>query len=419
MLDRRSALQAFITSSFSLLTAQALGAPSRKVLKVAGIGTQYFKNSHCDVILTKIMEGWDHLGFEGPKLQLTSMYIEQQTDNDLSKAKSKANGVPLYSSIEQALTLGTEELRCDAVLSIAEHGDYEVDPVAHQRKYPRRRFFDAIADVFQKTGRVVPVFNDKHLSWNWKDAKAMYDRARAMKIPMQSGSSLPFSWRYPNATIPVGSKIKTITGVAYGGLESYGFHALETIQCLMERRKGGETGVKSIQAYPYEQMWNAEKAGRWNRESVAIALRAAGKSADNLEGRLHQKDSSIYVIDYLDGTKAVCCMFNGITDEMSVAVEIEGTKKPLGQWFKLEMTYPYRHFEQLVRGIDRFFHTRKEHTPLERTLLTTGILARAISSHFAGGPKYATPELAIQYRPGTRHFANQFEENFPEPIQYE
>ena len=82
---------------------------------------------------------------------------------------------------------------------------------------------------------------------------------------MQAGSSLPFTWRYPNTTIPIGSKIKTITGVAFGGLESYGFHALETIQCLMERRKGGETGVKNVQALPYDRIWEAEKAGLWSR----------------------------------------------------------------------------------------------------------------------------------------------------------
>ena len=69
MLDRRGALQALSASSLAWLAPTAFGAPQRQVLRVAGIGTQYFKNSHCDVIFTKIMEGWDHLGFEGPKLE--------------------------------------------------------------------------------------------------------------------------------------------------------------------------------------------------------------------------------------------------------------------------------------------------------------------------------------------------------------
>ena len=64
MLNRRNALQSLSVAPTLFLTPAASSAPRRKVLRVAGIGTQYFKNSHCDVIFTKIMQGWDHLGFE-------------------------------------------------------------------------------------------------------------------------------------------------------------------------------------------------------------------------------------------------------------------------------------------------------------------------------------------------------------------
>ena len=420
MITRRSLIQtlpALPLATGVLHPVQGISKP--KTLRVAGIGTQYFKNSHCDVIFSKILEGWDHLGGAGPDLQLVSMYVEQKTGNDISVAKSEKYNVPIFDNIHDALTLGTDRLQCDAVLSVGEHGNYESTEATHQVKYPRRRFFDAIADTYEQTGQVVPIFNDKHLSWNWKDAKAMYDRARRLKIPFQAGSSLPFAWRYPAVTIPVSSKIKTITGVAFGGLESYGFHALETIQCLMERRKGGETGVRSVEAIPYDKMWEAERAGKWSRKAVATALKAADKSVDDLEQRIRRDDSSIYVIEYRDGSRAVCCMLNGVTDQMSVAIEFDRSKQLLGQLFKMEMQYPYRHFEQLVRGIYSFFHTGKAHTPVERTLLTTGILDRAVHSHYAGGVKYTTPELAIKYKPGRWHFANELEENFPEPVQYE
>lgn len=417
-LTRRHILKTLPLAPTVLSSGLAVAAPRRKTLRVAGIGTQYFRNSHCDVVFTKLMEGWNHLGGDGPNLELVSMYVEQKAGNDISLQKSKAHGVPMFDSISDALTLGTDELQCDAVLSIAEHGSYEDTPDTAQRKYPRRRFFDAIADTFEQTGKVVPVFNDKHLSWNWKDAKAMYDRACQLNVPLQAGSSLPFTWRYPARTIPTGAKIKTITGVAYGGLESYGFHALEAIQCLMERRQGGETGVRSVEAIPYDKMWAAEKAGVWSRNAVATALAATGESADNLEERMHQDNSSIYVIEYTDGSRAVCCMFNGITAQMSVAIEFADQQPLLGQWFKLEEIYPFRHFEKLVRGIDKFFHTGKVHTPVERTLLTTGILDRAIHSHYANGKKYNTPELAIRYKPGNWPFANQSGEKFPTPIKY-
>ena len=127
----------------------------------------------------------------------------------------------------------------------------------------------------------------------------------------------------------------------------------------MERRKGGETGVKNVQALPYDRIWEAEKAGLWSRKAVQTALKAAGKSAEDPDSKLRQEDSSVYVIDYLDGSRAVCCMFNGVTDQMSVAVEFEDDRPIIGQWFRMEMVCPFRHFEQLVRGLDHFFLYRK------------------------------------------------------------
>src|SRR5439155_21281202 len=88
----------------------------------------------------------------------------------------------------------------------------------------------------------VPVFNDKHLSWKWEWAKAMVDTARKLGFPFLAGSSLPVTWRMPAVDMPLGAEAEELLVVAFGGLEVYDFHALETLQCMAERRKGGETG---------------------------------------------------------------------------------------------------------------------------------------------------------------------------------
>src|SRR5207249_1234862 len=154
----------------------------------------------------------------------------------------------LARTIEEAITLGGDGVAVAGVLSIGEHGDYPYTKDTKQHQYPRRRFFDEIAAAFRKYRRVVPVFNDKHLAYAWRDAKAMYDKARDLKIPFLAGSSLPVAWRSPALTLPKGCKLTAALATGYGGLESYGFHALETLQCMVERRKGGETGVESVQA---------------------------------------------------------------------------------------------------------------------------------------------------------------------------
>ena len=41
------------------------------------------------------------------------------------------------------------------------------------------------------------------------------------------------------------------------------YHALEAMQCMVERRKGGETGVKSVELLDGDAVWKALAAGSW------------------------------------------------------------------------------------------------------------------------------------------------------------
>ena len=226
----------------------------RPVLPVAGIATVYHRDSHADVILGKILEGYNQQGGPGPALKLVSLYVDQFPKGDLSRDLAKKYKVPIFKTVEEAVTVGGNGIPVAGVLSIGEHGNYPSTSDTNQRMYPRRRLFDAIVATFEKHKKVVPVFSDKHLAYNWKDAKHMYDTAKRMKIPFMAGSSVPVMWRKPSITIPLDCEIEEAVGLGYGGHEAYGFHTLEGMQCLVERRKGGETGIKSVQAVQGEDI---------------------------------------------------------------------------------------------------------------------------------------------------------------------
>src|SRR5207244_4923362 len=123
--------------------------------------------------------------------------------------------IPLVKTPAEALTLGGNQLAVDGVLLIAEHGNYPLTPKG-EKLYPRRRFFEEVVKVFRASKRIVPVFNDKHLAYNWADAKWMYDQHRELGFPMMAGSSVPVAWRRPELRPDVGIECDRLLSVGYG-----------------------------------------------------------------------------------------------------------------------------------------------------------------------------------------------------------
>src|SRR5262249_52575952 len=136
---------------------------------------------------------------------IAGMHVEQQKDGDLSRELSRKHGFTLYPDVAGALTLGGDKLAVDGVLLIGEHGDYPYNDKG-QKLYPRYELFGKVVDVFRASGRGVPVFCDKHLSYDRKKAREMVETARKVGFPLMAGSSLPVTWRRPELELPLGVK---------------------------------------------------------------------------------------------------------------------------------------------------------------------------------------------------------------------
>lgn len=370
-----------------------------KIPKAAGITTVYRQNSHADLLLTRLLKT-DTLDGQGmtPAMRLVSLYTDQVPEIDLSRPFGKEFQFQIFDTISATLRMGTDKLAVDGVLLIAEHGNYpETD--TGQFAFPKRRMFGEVVDTFRQTGRVVPVFNDKHLADNWNDAKWIYDTAREMKIPLMAGSSLPVLWREPPVDVPRGAKLKEIAVVSYHRLDSYGFHALEIAQALAERRLGGETGIQSVQCIVGDAVWDGRATGVYDDALLHEALDRlrlqpipAGKTIRELVPH-----PVLFAINYRDGLKTNIFTLNGAVAEWTAAWKDAVTGTSTSTLFAAQEDRPFAHFTYQLMGIEKMMHTGVPTWPVERTLLTSGALDALLISKRDGGMTLETPQLHITY----------------------
>jgi hypothetical protein len=368
----------------------------RRPLPVAAVVTEYRRNSHADVILGKILDGYDQQGGPGPALELVSLYTDQVPARDMSRGLAERHRFRIAATVDEALTFGEDRLKVAGVLSIGEHGQYPLTPDTGQRMYPRRRFFDEIVACFRRVEQVVPVFNDKHLSYRWEDAKHMVDTAREMQIPFLAGSSLPVTWRRPPLQLPLDSPIEDALAIGYGPLEAYGFHALETLQCMVERRKGGETGVARIDLWQGDEIEAARQRGDWSGELFEAALATLPETPAADLAKLTDQ-AAFFRLTYRDGFRATVAMANGIGAHFAFAARLPNEPDPVATWFELQNERPYGHFAFLTQAIEQLVHSGEPPYPVERTLLTTGVLDAVMHLAAVGGGSRETPELDVRY----------------------
>jgi hypothetical protein len=388
-------------TAFTGVSSDALGQTVQKRPRIAVCVSYWtYTRSHADWIVTKLLDGywWDGAHKES-RVEVVSVYIHQLELSQLGQKICKAKNIPIFKTVGEAVTLGGKELDVDGVVIVAEHGEYATDLKGHWL-LPRWWIFQQVVKVFEQSKRSVPVFNDKHLSYNWIDAKWMFDKSRELNFPLNGGSSIPTYYRTPEIELNIDTPIKNSIVVGGTGDEGGIFHAIDVLQGFVERRKGGESGVKSVQSIRGSETWKWIERTPW----AANLLEAVRKKFDLKPGFFQEsQQANMCIIEYNDGTKAA--VIPGRNVGWTYAGEIEGRSEPTIVSM-LGWAGPYDQYHasnSQPHWITEMMVTKKEPYNAERLLLSTGITNFYMDSNWEGskysavGRAIATPELNIKY----------------------
>jgi hypothetical protein len=412
MFTRRTFLAgaAAVAAAGAFPTVTRAAAAQRK--KIAFLGTECREHSHSQHFLDRLTLGYGWRGkWQKPRVDVASIYIDQFPEGDLARGRIKRHNLEQFPSIAEALTLGGSELAVDGVVIIGEHGEYPKNEKG-QTLYPRYEWFKEVVKVFEDSKRSVPVFNDKHLSTTWERCTEMVNDSKRLGFPFLAGSSLPVTWRLPGIDMPSGAPLKESVCVCYGGVDSYDFHGLETAQCMSERRKGGEVGIRSVHALRGEPMW--EFLAGSDRKTTSRLFASALTRSHTLPVKEGYVEDPIsvdwarrvlpetlgYFIEHRDGFRTAMFLTN-IQD-----FNYAGLRSDTDEIISCQMYLPMPghsattadFFHPLVRHIETMVLENRSPYPVERTLLTSGMTLAAVDSIHNGYAAVQTPEMQVVYQ---------------------
>jgi len=410
-MTRRTFLSLSTAAAGAGILPQTSWATPGEPKRIAVVASIWRYLSHAQHIGDRFLVGYPYDGeWRHPNMKVVSLYVDQHPEGDQSEARAEEFGFKVYPTIAETLRCGGDKLACDAVLIIAEHGEYP-DNELGQKLYPRYEFFKECVKVFEADGRSVPVYNDKNLSYSFDKGKEMVGDSKRLGFPVLAGSSLPVTWRLPDIELPLGCEIEDALMVGVGGSDAMDYHALEAMQSMIERRKGGESGIKQVEMIEGDAVWKAGEKGRWSKELLISALSRSdtplgltvedGRTQDLVgTGEIYKlvEKPAAYFIEHNDGLKTTLLMVNGAVRDYLFSSRVKGMNGLQAIQFFLSPTPNVTYSACLTRGIERMFETGVAPYPVERTLIVCGMLEACLKSKKQGAP-LKTPYLDVVYQP--------------------
>jgi len=376
------------------LAASAMGAAlpvlgQADPIRIAVIAPAYQLGSAAQDLVDRFLVGYPNGGeWHKPHTKVVSLCVELKGDGDVSAKRSKDFGFPIFKSAAEALRAGGKQIGCDAVLIF---GD--------KAKHSGQAYYEQVRRVFEEEGRGVAVFLHGQPARGIAEARAMRESATKLKFSLMAGTHLPLVFRLPDLELSHGCELEEAIAVSWNGMS---FAALEAMQAMVERRKGGESGVRAVRMLSGEAVWQAG----WNKELLTAALSRSdtpqgltlldGRTQDLIgSGELQKlaKDAACYEVEYRDGLTARLMMLDGAIRDTNFAARVKGAGLQSCQFFEPPLTAS----AGLAANVQQLIATGRAPVPFERSMLVCGILESCAESKQKGGARVETGSRGVSY----------------------
>ena len=345
-------------------------------------------------------------GFHKPAVGGISVYLPPTSESDFGMRREDFN-LKVAPTVEQAVD------GADAVVIVPRRPG----AMANDR-------FSQIALARLPDGAAC--FIHGALSSNLDRGRALAKLAASRRIALLAGTPLSVTWRLPEVELPRDTALSEALVVvqinpppnqtpnsaqagSQGTLAGAELNALEGLLPVIERRRGGESGVRSVRLLEADEVWRAGRRKLWSWPLLAAALsRSHSPQGDPvLDGRTQDivglglvpklaRRPQAWLLEHRDGLRTSILVLDGVVGDFNFAVRAADGRIFSAQLFRAPPPVE-QHFSLLAAAVEDFFESRKTPWPLERNLLIAGLLETFRSPATRGGEAVAAPGLNIAY----------------------
>lgn len=379
---------------------------------IAIIATEWAFESLAQQVGDSFLMGYPYEGkWHQPRARVRSVYVERNPSSPLIRQRSDEFGMVLYPTISETLRCGKSSIGVDAVLVLADSGSKPRLTQSDREMCDRYRYFQQIVKIFHEEQKALPLYFSHFLSDYFKESEIILSTSHKIGSPLMTGSTTPLTWRMPECDLPYGRAVKEAVVVTGRDSEAAEFEALEAMQGMLERRRGGETGVRSVQLLQGDPVWQAASEGRWSQTLLEAALSRSDKLLGITLKDARPQDlvnSGVLpeivdhpracIIEYIDGLKATLLQLRGAIGDLVFSARLAGRTSPLATQFLTVPMTSGSHSSCLVTKIEEMVNSGVSPCPAERGWLVRGVLEKAEESGVRRGKVIGTPELKRTYR---------------------